>query len=142
MVWKRSESAWKVIVNPAAVQLEDVLAVYWAMDIVKKDLLMIDFAKGLHSISEPTVPPELHVAEGVMALPEVDGCLNDMLMHTKCAKGVATPQMLPVCTNVTGNALDDCMLSDEDEDEDEDDVPCDPDDDDDDANSGSDIDIG
>ena len=135
-VWKHSEFAWKMIVNPAAIQLEDVLAVCWAMD--KKDLRTIDFAKGLHSISEPTVR-ELHVSEGVLALPEVDGCLNDMLMHTKCAKGVATPgpQMLPVCTNVTGNALDDCMLSEEDED----DVLCDLDDDDD-ADSGFDIDIG
>ena len=93
MVWKRFESAWKMIVNPAAVQLEDVLAVYWAMD--KEDLRTIDFAKGLHSISGPTALPELHVSEGVLASPAVDGHLNDMLMHTDCAKGVAAPQMLP-----------------------------------------------
>ena len=74
MVWKRSESAWKMIVDPAAVELEDVLAVFWVMD--KDDLRTIDFAKDLHSISEPTVPPELHAAEGVLALPEVDGCLR------------------------------------------------------------------
>lgn len=65
MVWKCSESAWKMIVDPAAVELEDVLAVYWAMD--KADLRTIDFAnlKDLHSISEPTVPPALHVSEGI-----------------------------------------------------------------------------
>ena len=54
-----------MIVDPAAVELEDVLAVYWAMD--KADLRTIDFAnlKDLHSISEPTVPPALHVSEGI-----------------------------------------------------------------------------
>ena len=51
----------ETFVNPAAVQLEDVLAVYWAMDM--KELHTIDFAKGLHSVSEPTVPPELHVVK-------------------------------------------------------------------------------
>ena len=66
----------------------------------KEDLRTIDFAKGLHSISEPMALPELHVSEGVLASPAVDGHLNDMLMHTDCAKGVAAPQMLPVCTNV------------------------------------------
>ena len=89
----------------------------------------------MHSISEPTAPPELHVSEGVLALPEVDGCLSDMLIHTKSAERVATPKMLPVCTNVTGNALDDCML-------DDDDVLRDPNNDDNDAESGSDTDIG
>ena len=57
-----------------------------------------------------------------------------MLIHTKSAEHVATPKMLPVCTNVTGNALDGCML-------DDDDVSRDPNNDDDDAESVSDPDL-
>ena len=142
MVWKRSESAWKMLVDPASVQLEDVLAVYWAMD--KDYLRTVDFAKGVQTISEPTAPPALRVSEGVSALPEVDGSLNDMLIHTKSANRVAPPKMLPVCTNKTGDAVDDCMLADFmlDDDDDVDDVSRDPNNDDDDAESGSDIDIG
>ena len=138
---RRSESAWKMIVDPASVQLENVLAVYWAMD--KDDLRTVDFAKDLQTISEPTTPPALRVSEGVLALPEIDGDLNDMLIHTKSANRVAPPKMLPVCTNKTGDAVDDCMLADFMlDDDDDDDVPCDPNNDDDDAESGSDIDIG
>ena len=50
MVWKRSESAWKLIVDPASVEmdpsLEDVLG-------HGQGCHTIDFAKDLHSISEP-----------------------------------------------------------------------------------------
>ena len=62
-----------------------------------------------------TVPD---VSEGVLALsPERDGCLDNMLLHTTCEKCVAAPPMLPVCTNLTDNALDDCMLDEDDDDD-------------------------